>query len=808
MIKNYFKTALRNLLKQRFYTGLNIVGLSVGLASCLIITLYILDELRYDRFFEHSDRVYRIDADIKFGAADVQMATVTAPLAKVLQSDYPQVEVVTHIRKPQHGPLVRRNGELLNQKETHVAYADSAFFSLFPLPVLSGDIQSALVEPHTVVLTEDAARKYFGSEPPLNQTLILNNGVVYRVSAVVANIPVQSHLSGLTMFLSMASYLEYDDTDWVTHSFHTYLRLQPGINKVDFEKNFDTIIDKYAGTALQQTFGVSFEQFREAGNRLRYSLFPIVDIHLHSHKTGEIGANGNANYVYIFSVVALFLLIIACVNFMNLATARSATRAREVGIRKTLGSARRPLIIQFLVESILLTYLALGIAILIAGLTMPFFNNIAAKHLDVPYHLPWFWLSLLFGGALVGLLAGSYPAFFLSNIMPLRILKGSSGSAGQSWSLRNLLVVFQFTVSLVLIAGTGIIYHQLHYIQSKKLGFEKDQVLVIGDTQPLRSQADAFKQAVLSMSSVASMSWSGYLPTPSDRRFDTFFPKGSSAGKNGINMQTWWVDTDYVPTLNLQVVEGRNFSDRFPTDSTGVIFNETAARLLGFDNPIGMEVTGLVDAQDEHSFSIIGIVSDFHFESLRDNIAPMALLLRTHIGAAAIRLHGADIRKTVHEIETLWKKFVPDQPFSYYFLDEAFAQVYRTERQMGHIFILFASLSIFIACLGLFGLATFTAERRNKEIGIRKVLGASVSGIVKLLSKDFIKLVVIAVMIASPIAWWAMNKWLEGFAYRTDIKWWVFAGAGLVAVVIALLTVGWQAIRAAVANPVDSLRDE
>lgn len=804
----YLKPAWRSLLKYRFHTGLNIIGLSIGLASCLIITLYIRDELHYDRFIEHADRIYRIDADIKFGAETMSMATVSSPLATVLYNDYPQVEVATRMLKRQHGAIVRRTNEPTNQKEANVVFADSTLLEMFPLPVIAGDAKTALIEPHTVVLTETAAKKYFGSQYPLNQTLIVDNDVAFRVSAVVADIPLQSHLAGITMFFSMASYPGYNEADWVTHSFTTYIRLQSGVSQVVFEENLDTVIEQYAGTALQQNFGVSLNQFKEAGNSLRYSLFPLMDIHLHSNKTGEVGANGNANYVYTFCVVALFLLIIACVNFMNLATARSTTRVREVGVRKVLGSTRKPLVIQFLVESTILSYLALGLAVIVATLALPFFNDLAAKQLTIPYQAPIFWLSLLIGGTLVGLLAGSYPAFFLSGFKPLYILKGVSNSTNKGWSLRNFLVVFQFTVSIVLIAGTGIIYHQLHYIQSKPLGFNKDQLLIISDTQPLQSNAQSFKQAVQNLAAVERMSWSGYLPTPSNRRNDIFFPQDGSVGKNGINMQTWWVDADYVATLDLQVVSGRNFSDKFPTDSSGVIFNEAAIKLLGYANPTGQNVKGLVDNQVERPFTIVGVVNDFHFESLRDNIAPLALLLRQDMGAAIIRIHGGDIQQTVRQVETLWKEYAKGHPFDYYFMDEAFNQVYRIEQQMGRVFIIFTSLSIFIACLGLFGLATFTAERRFKEISIRKVLGASATHIVQMLSADFVKLVLIAVAIACPLAWWVMTSWLENFAYRITIEWWIFAAAGLIAFMIALLTVSGQAIRAAVANPVDSLRGE
>ncbi len=808
MIKNHFKNACRSLNRQRFYAALNVLGLAVGLASCLVITLYIADELRYDRFAEHSDRLYRVDADIKFGAEAVQMTTVPAPWATVLINEYPQVEAATRIRKLPRGKVIRRPDQATGQRETRVVFADSSFFTVFPLPVLAGDVNSALSEPNTVVLTADAAKKFFGSEPPVNQSILVDNQVIYRVSAVVANLPSQSHLSGITMFLSMSSFSDLQETDWITHKFHTYMRLQPGVQAADFGKNLDAIIEKHVNNALEQNFGISVAQFRESGNRLRYSLFPVKDIHLHSHKTDEIGVNSDVRYVYIFSAAAVFLLIIACVNFMNLATARAAGRAREVGIRKIIGSARWPLIVQFLTEAALLSYLAMGLATAIAAVSLPFFNDLAGKQITLPYQTPLFWFLLLLTGTGVGLLAGSYPAFFLSGFKPLRMLKGNSGFAGQSPALRNALVVFQFTVSVILLAGTAVIFYQLRYIRAKQLGFDKEQVLVVSDAYPLGNRANVFKQEVLSLASVESMSWSGYLPTPSDRRYDAFFPKGDKTGANGINMQSWWVDEDYVTALGLQLLEGRNFTPDFPTDSSAIIFNETAVRLLGIDHPVGQEVTGLVDIQQERSFTVVGVVKDFHFESLRDNIAPLALLLRPHTGGAAVRLSGGDIQQTVHQIEAIWKRYVPEQPLSYHFMDDAFNQTYRTEQQMGRIFAIFASLSVFIASLGLFGLATFTAERRTKEIGIRKALGASVFRLVRLLSSDFLKLVGIAILIATPVTWWAMNKWLEDFAYRIDIQWWMFAGAGLAAAVIAVLTVSWQAIRAAGANPVESLHTE
>ncbi len=515
--------------------------------------------------------------------------------------------------------------------------------------------------------------------------------------------------------------------------------------------------------------------------------------------------------MYIFSAVALFILLIAGINFMNLATARSANRAKEVGVRKVLGSERQQLIGQFMTESVLMTALAMGLALLIVAVSIPFFNTLAAKQLSIqsllsPYLLPLLGMLPL----VVGLLAGVYPAFFLSSFKPIRVLNGRVTASFNRSGLRSGLVVFQFMMSVVLIVGTIIVYRQITYIQSKNLGFNRDQVLTVNDVYAIGKQAETFKQEVLRLPGVLSGSISGYLPTPSNRSDNAFFPEGTVDQKKAVNMQAWGVDHDYVKTLGMQIVQGRDFSRSFGQDSSGIILNETAAKLFGSTNMIGKRIVQFVDPQlkTTKTYTVIGVVKNFHFESLRRTIGALAMVLEANSGSASFRLTGTNVPAIVRQIETKWKQVAPGQPFSYGFLEDGFDAMYRTEQRVGTIALTFSLLAILIACLGLFGLAAFMAEQRTKEIGVRKVLGASVFSIVGLLSKDFLRLVLIAILIATPIAWYAMHHWLEDFAYRISIEWWVFTLAGTLVVGIALLTVSFQSVKAARMNPVKSLRSE
>ncbi len=808
MLRNYLKIAWRNLRKQRGLSFINIFGLAVGLACCVLITLYVLDELSYDRYNAKADRIFRVHTDVKFGGNDMQMAVSPDPIGPTLKKDYPQVE--QFVRLHQRGTwLVKRVGSTNNLREENITFADSTLFDVFTLPFLTGDPKRALTSPNTVVISESAAKRHFGNKDPMGQTLVFNNADAFKVTGVMRDMPTNTHFQS-DFFLTMLND-GYQWGQWLSNNHHTYIVLREGTDYRQFEKNFDAVIEKYVGPQALQFIGTSMTQFRQAGNRFRFSLMPLNDIHLRSKQTIELAPNGDMQYVYIFSAVALFILLIAGINFMNLATARSMKRAKEVGVRKVLGSERPQLMGQFMTESVLMTVLAMVLALLMVAVSMPFFNTLAAKELRLqnllsPYLLPI--LGLL--PIVVGLLAGVYPAFFLSSFKPISVLKGPINVSFKGSGLRSGLVVFQFMMSMVLIVGTIIVYRQITYIQNKNLGFKRDQVLTVNDVYAIGKQAETFKQEVLRLPGVVSGSISGYLPTPSNRSDNSFFPAGEIDQKKAVNMQAWGVDHDYVKTLGMQLVQGRDFSRDFGSDSSGIILNETAAKLFGSTHIIGKRVLQFTDSQLKTSktYTVIGVVKNFHFESLRRNIGALAMVLDANSGAASFRLSSANLPALVSQIENKWKQVAPGQPFSYAFLEDSFDAMYWAEQRIGTIALTFAVLAILIACLGLFGLATFMAEQRTKEIGIRKVLGASVFSLVGLLSKDFLKLVLIAILIASPIAWYAMNEWLSEFAYKIDIEWWMFAGAGLLAISIALLTVSFQSIKAALMNPVKSLRSE
>ncbi|QMW03182.1 ABC transporter permease [Spirosoma foliorum] len=808
MFLNYLKIAWRTLRKQQGFTFINIFGLAVGLACCMLIMLYVLDELSFDRYNAKADRIYRIQSDIKFGGNDMHFAVSPDPMGETLKKDYPQVE--QFVRLHQRGTWsVKRAGETTNLREDNITFADSTLFDVFTLPLVSGDPKRALAEPNTVVISESAAKRYFGNQNPMGQALVFDNNRTFKVSGVMRDMPQNSHFHS-DFFLSMLND-DYQWGQWLSHNHHTYLLLKPGTNPTAFARNFDTVVKKYIGPKVMQFTGSSLEKFSKAGNQLSYWLIPLTDIHLHSKQQIELAPNSDSQYIYIFSAVALFILLIACINFMNLSTARSANRAKEVGVRKVMGSERQQLIGQFMTESILTTVLAMLLALVIVAIALPGFNKISAKSLSSAQLVSSHYLPFLIAlPILVGLLAGSYPAILLSSFKPISVLKGRINVSFKSAGLRSGLVVFQFAMSVVLIVGTIIVYRQITYIQTKNLGFSREQLLTINNTYSIGNQAETFKQEILRLPGVVSGSTSGFLPTPSERTDCAFFAEGQSDGNKSVHMQAWSIDYDYVKTMGMQIVQGRNLSKAFGSDSSGIILNETAARTLGYSNPIGKRIWRFEDAQLQvrKLYTIVGIVKNFHFESLRRNIGALSMILQPNSGAITFRLSSAHITDLVPQIEAKWKQMAPGQPFSYQFMDDSFDEMYRAEQRVGTIALTFAALAILIACLGLFGLAAFMAEQRTKEIGVRKVLGASVPSIIGLLSKDFLKLVLIAILIASPIAWYAMSRWLNDFAYKIDIEWWMFALAGLLAVGIALLTVSFQSVKAALMNPVKSLRSE
>ncbi|HNP22258.1 MAG: ABC transporter permease [Chitinophagaceae bacterium] len=810
MLKNYFKIAIRSLWKNKGFTAINIAGLATGLACFILIALYVVDELSYDRYNEKADRIYRVDADIKFGGNELKLCVSSDPMGPTLKKDYPQVEEFTRIYASEGDKLVKKGNEYID--EQHIAYVDSTFFNVFTLPALSGDTRHALDEPNTVVITASTAQKYFGPANALGKALEIDKKP-YKITAVIKDIPQNSHFH-FDFMLSMKN-VDYGFGNFLSHNFQTYIVLRPGTDYHDFEKNFTQIVNNYIFPQAKQFMSInSMDDFYKAGNQLQYHLMPLTDIHLKSARFPELDTNGNMQYVYIFGVVALFILLIACINFINLSTARSANRAKEVGIRKVLGTEKKNLIFQFLTESALMALISLIIAIGIAYAVLPLFNDIAAKSLTVSSIfsgkiLP-FLIALPF---LVGIVAGSYPAFFLSKFKPVTVLKGKINAGFRKSYLRSSLVVLQFFTSIILIVGTVVIYKQLNYIQTTNLGFNKDQVLIINGYSALDKNAEAFKNDILNLPGVKSGTISGFLPVANSSRNDVSYSRDAvQDSKNSLSAQSWRVDYDYINTLGMQIVKGRNFSKEFGSDSGAVIINETAAKVLGYTDPIGKKLfSNFQDASGATkpiSYDIVGVVKDFHFESLRQNIYPLILRLDKDNGLASFKVNTANIQPLIKQIEAKWKAMAPGMPFSYRFMDEAFDSMYRSEQRVGEVSVTFAILAIFIACLGLFGLVTYMAEQRTKEIGVRKVLGASVSNLVAMLSKDFLKLVIIAAVIAFPVSWWAMHSWLQDFAYRISIDWWVFAVAAFAALFIALATISFQAVKAALANPVKSLRTE
>lgn len=809
MIKNYIKTAYRSLMKNKGFTAINVLGLALGLATCLLIVFFVVDELSFDRYNLKADRIFRINNDIKFGGNENSYATTPPPLAAALKNDFPQVEQTARLRYA-GGFKVKKDGQ--NIQENKVVYADSTIFSVFTLPMISGDAATALKDSHTVVITERAAKKYFNTAHALGRVLTFNDTVPYKVTGVIKNIPTQSHFN-FDFLIAMTDRSESRLTTWLgNNNFNTYVLLKHGADYKKFEAAIPAFLSKHAGAELQSILHLSFTEFERGGSYFRFNFTPLTAIHLQSNRIAELAANGNLQYVYIFSAVAALILLIACVNFMNLSTARSTNRAREVGVRKVLGSPRGALVLQFLTESVIVTLTAAIIAVLISLFLLPVFNRLSGKELSItasmlPYGLPALCLIVV----LIGCIAGSYPAFFLSAFQPINVLKGKFSTGFKGGKLRSFLVVFQFAISIFLIIGTLVIYNQLKYIQETDLGYNRDHVLVLQHLESLGSKTASFKKEITQIAGVQSATLTAALPTEDYGNSRSLFKSPVPDQQNALLTQVWPVDEDYIPTLGIKMASGRNFSKQLLTDSGAIIINATAARMLGFADPINQKLYMPMDnlLKRLKPLRIIGVMKDFNFTSLRNNISPMVIYMDNDKGAMAVSFNTTDIPALLSQIKNKWASFAPSQQFNYSFMDKDFEAVYRSEQRLGQIFIVFTALAIIIACLGLFGLAAYATEQRVKEIGIRKVLGASISAIVSILSVDFIKLVCIAIVIASPLAWLAMQKWfLQGFAYRQDISPWVIALAGTGAILICFITVSFQALKAALANPVKSLRSE
>jgi len=803
MIKNYFKIALRNLWKFKGFSLINIFGLSMGLACFVLIAMYVADELSYDRYNEKVDRIFRINSDIRFGGTDLNMAVSADPMGAVLKKDYPQVEEYARLYSSSGSRLIKKGDEYIN--EDRITYADSTFLKVFTMPVLAGDSKNFLNEPNTVAITETIARKYFGDvQGAIGKTIETSgaNPTLFKVTTVLADMPHNSHF--IYDFLFSMANVDYDFGNFLSHNFHTYVLLKPGTDYQLFNKNFDQVINKYILPQAKQYMQIeSMEDFAKSGNMLKYSLFPIKDIHLHSSRTVELGVNGNIQYVYIFSAVALFILLIACINFMNLSTAQATQRAKEVGVRKAIGASRYSLIKQFMAESVFLALLAGALAILLVQLVLPGFNSFLRK--DISIDLGDLQQMFYYGCIILitGIIAGSYPALVLSAFRPIAVLKSAFVQATVSTGMiRKSLVVTQFVVSIMLIISTLLISQQIDFIKKKNLGFNVNQLVWFPNNIPLEKCGLAMEQMKripgVAHAAQASVTFS----MANNRTSDVGWP-GKAEG-NDVFFNLIASSHELVETMGLTIKEGRSFSQKFAQDTGAFILNEEAVIKMGLVDPIGKTIS-----TPGGSGKIVGIVKDFHMESLHNPISPVLITCRPDwTWLMYCRLSGNDVQSTLKEIESVYHQFAPGFIFDFNFQDKEYERLYRSETQVGTLVKWFAGFAIFISCLGLLGLTLFTIERKAKEIGIRKVLGATLNNITNMLTSEFLGLIFISLMIASPVAYYLMTKWLGGFAYRIDIEWWIFALAGSITIGISVFTILIQAVKAAMANPVKALRSE
>ena len=807
MLTNYFKIAWRNLRKHKTFGFINITGVAVGLACFLLIALYLQDELGYDRYNANADRIYRVTRTFlsSEGTPSLRLAQLAPPFGPLLKQDFPEAEQV--VRTIESDGLLRYGESRFNEENIYLA--EENLFKVFSFDLVSGNPDRALVNPFSILFSRPMAEKYFGNENPVGKTVRFNNQYDLTVTGVFEPLPAQSHFHP-NFLLSFSTFndprvygAEGLRTNWSNNSFNTYMLLKPGRApgaSADAER-IEAALPEF------QNRHVPAENGNKPSTWSVLNLQKLTDIHLRSHTDSELEPSGDISYIYLFSAIGLFILLIACINYMNLATARSAGRAKEVGMRKVVGALRSQLIGQFLSESFLLVTLALGIAIGLVLLCLPALNDFTQKQLSFKQLLDPVFLSILIGiTGLTALVAGSYPAFFLTSFRPLGVLKGQIGSAMRTGKLRQVLVITQFTIAIALIISTAVVYNQMKYIQDYRLGYQKEQMLVLPDVGDSTTNYETFKQQLVQTGTVRDLGRSSRVP--SGRLLDSYDArtlKGDTMAPVSINLRGLQVDYDFIPTYQIGMAAGRNFSRSYSTDTSMVVLNETAVRLLGWtpEQAIGKPFRyGPANGQ------IIGVTRDYHFESLHQPISAIAMILTPRqLNWLSIPIQG-NIPAGVQRVEAVWKKFFPERPFDYQFLDARFDRLYARERTQQTLFSLFAGVAILISCLGLFGLSMFMAEQRTKEIGIRKVLGASEVSLVALFSKDFLKLVVIALVIASPVAWYAMHTWLRDFAYRTDIHWWVFLLAGGLTVGIALLTVSFQSVKAALMNPVKSLRSE
>jgi putative ABC transport system permease protein len=804
MLKNQIIMAIRSLLRQKGYSVINIAGLTIGIASCILILLFVTSELSYDRHHDKSSRIYRAGIEAVFGDSHFFSAYTSGAMKDALHYELGEVEEACrlyHITRPVIGIDAR------SFIEDNFFFADSNFFRVFTVPMIKGDPGSALSRPNTVVLSQETSQRLFGSEDPVGKTILVNGRYLLEITGISGNMPHNSHFR--YDFLASVETIIPDRQDdfryWVNNNLYTYILLAENSDIDSFEESLQELVYKYVGPEVEMVMGIDIKSFEKEGGVYRFFTENIEDIHLFSKADHQINTGGSITTVYFFSIIAVFILIIACINFMNLATARFSGRAKEIGVRKTLGGSRGSLIRQFLVESMLVSLISMVIAITLLELSLPFFNKITFKSFELGYLTNWYVLpGLILFSLLTGTIAGSYPAFFLSSFRPAKVLKGDSGAGDRSSGLRKILVITQFTITIALFVATFVVSGQLSFIYSKDPGYSKEGILVLKRTQILGDQQEAFRDELLKHESIVNASFCSALPG--------YSTSGTSVHGYGqppeelVQLLVVWADEHYLETMGMSLSEGRFFSSDFSTDDESTIINKTMARMLGFDDPLSGNIVypgiNLVSP-------VIGVLEDTNFESLHRDIRPLAIRKIGDPGwLMAIRVEGNDFTNALDHIEKQWTGFTGSDLFVWSFLEDDLMQLYTEEMRTRSIFEIFAFLAVFIAALGLLGMASYNTEKRSKEIGIRKAMGASQSSVILLLSREINMLILVATIISWPAAWFLMNRWLDNFAYRIEPGFLTFLGATVITYIIALLTVGLQSWRAANLNPVDVLRNE
>jgi len=811
MLKNYILVALRNLWRHRGYSLINIFGLTIGLASTIFILLYVINELTYDQFHEKSDRIYRVWISGSMPATEMRHAVTSPPMAEALLNDYPVVEQSVRLRKA-GGWIVKQGDRTFHETDDDFIFADSTFFDVFSFKLLKGDPRTCLTEPRSIVLTEEYANKYFGEEDPIGLTLKIEQDTNLSViTGVMEDFPQNSHFH-CKMLGSLTTIGDSRSTNWLNHNYYTYVVLREGTDPMEFESNLREMLIKYVGPMLEQFLGVDVQQFEEAGNSYGYKVQKMTDIHLHSDLQYELEPNGNSLYVYVFLVAAILMLAMAGVNFMNLATARSTTRAREVGLRKVVGSKRRQLVIQFLTESVLLSFLALIAAVALVYLFLPAYNNMIQLRLQFDiFEQSWIIPLLILFAISVGIAAGTYPALILASFKPAVVFSSEKFSSGRSL-LRRILIVLQFTVTIVILIGTIVVNRQLHYMQMKDPGFTKDKLLLIHRSDVLEGGIDAFKEQVVQHSNVIAAANANSIPSGSYSDNATWLEGWDRT--EIFTLATSRVSYDFDKAMGIEMANGRFFSREMPSDSFAVVINQAAVKALGLEDPLTKRFVQPADEGEEDSFiPIIGVVKDYHFASMQAEIAPMAMYFMpgNYEGYITIRLGDGDKAETIAFLEQTWNEFRQDAPFEYSWMDEEFDKLFATERRTSLILLAFSFLAIFIICLGLLGLISYTTNQRTREIGIRKIMGASVQIVMRLLSREVVNLLIISGLISIP-AYFGARAWLQKFAYHINFQMGVFFLVlflvSAIVLLLAMLTVSYHSYKAATANPADSIRSE